>query len=44
MTAQFAQLVDTDRGMISRRIFIEPEIYAAELKQSVTAREPSVRF
>ena len=33
MTTQFAELVDTDRGMISRRIFIEPEIYAAESQQ-----------
>src|SRR6202162_4665960 len=33
MTTQIAALVDTERGMISRRIFIEPEIYEAELKQ-----------
>jgi phenylpropionate dioxygenase-like ring-hydroxylating dioxygenase large terminal subunit len=27
------QLVDADRGLISRRIFIEPEIYEQELRQ-----------
>jgi len=26
-------LVDADRGLISRRIFIEPEIYEQELRQ-----------
>ena len=33
MTAEIAGLVDTERGMISRRIFIEPEIYQTELRQ-----------
>src|ERR1700733_13385406 len=33
MTTEIAGLVDTERGMISRRIFIEPEIYQTELKQ-----------
>ena len=33
MTTQIAALVDTEHGMISRRIFIEPEIYEAELRQ-----------
>ncbi len=33
MTTQIAALVDTERGMISRRIFIEPEIYEAELRR-----------
>jgi len=33
MTTEIAGLVDTARGMISRRIFIEPEIYQTELKQ-----------
>ena len=28
-----AELVDADRGLISRRIFIEPEIYEQELRQ-----------
>jgi phenylpropionate dioxygenase-like ring-hydroxylating dioxygenase large terminal subunit len=28
-----ARLVDSDRGLISRRIFIEPEIYERELEQ-----------
>jgi hypothetical protein len=31
------QLVDTDRGLVSRRIFIEPEIYRQELEQ-ISAR------
>ena len=29
MTTQIAALVDTEHGLISRRIFIEPEIYEA---------------
>jgi phenylpropionate dioxygenase-like ring-hydroxylating dioxygenase large terminal subunit len=33
MTAEFEKLVDTDRGLLSRRIFIEPEIYQRELEQ-----------
>src|SRR5271167_4831680 len=33
MTADISQLVDTDNGMISRRIFIEPEIYEEEQRQ-----------
>jgi phenylpropionate dioxygenase-like ring-hydroxylating dioxygenase large terminal subunit len=33
MGAEIAGLVDTDSGRISRRIFIEPEIYEQELKQ-----------
>ena len=34
MTSAYAgQLVDTDRGLISRRIFIEPEIYEQEQRQ-----------
>jgi phenylpropionate dioxygenase-like ring-hydroxylating dioxygenase large terminal subunit len=31
--ANIASLVDTDRGLVSRRIFIEPEIYEQEMKQ-----------
>jgi phenylpropionate dioxygenase-like ring-hydroxylating dioxygenase large terminal subunit len=31
--ANIAGLVDTDRGLVSRRIFIEPEIYEQEMKQ-----------
>jgi phenylpropionate dioxygenase-like ring-hydroxylating dioxygenase large terminal subunit len=33
MTAEIARLVDSENGMISRRIFIEPEIYEAELRR-----------
>jgi 3-phenylpropionate/trans-cinnamate dioxygenase subunit alpha len=33
MNTDMTQLVDTDRGLISRRIFIEPEIYEQELRQ-----------
>jgi 3-phenylpropionate/trans-cinnamate dioxygenase alpha subunit len=33
MTTDMNQLVDTERGLISRRIFIEPEIYERELQQ-----------
>src|SRR5579863_10334167 len=33
MSAELASLVDSDRGLISRRIFIEPEIYEEELQQ-----------
>jgi nitrite reductase/ring-hydroxylating ferredoxin subunit len=33
MTAEIAGLVDAEHGLISRRIFIEPEIYEAELRQ-----------
>jgi 3-phenylpropionate/trans-cinnamate dioxygenase subunit alpha len=33
MTTEFAGLIDDAHGTISRRIFIEPEIYQAELKQ-----------
>ena len=33
MTAEIAGLVDTEHGMISRRIFIEPEIYETELRR-----------
>jgi 3-phenylpropionate/trans-cinnamate dioxygenase subunit alpha len=33
MTAEMKQLVDTDNGLISRRIFIEPEIYEQELER-----------
>jgi nitrite reductase/ring-hydroxylating ferredoxin subunit len=33
MTASMSALVDSDTGMISRRIFIEPQIYEAELRQ-----------
>src|SRR5438270_1172045 len=33
MGTGMADLVDTDRGLISRRMFIEPEIYAQELEQ-----------
>ncbi len=33
MTADLGHLVDSDSGLISRRIFIEPEIYEAELRQ-----------
>jgi phenylpropionate dioxygenase-like ring-hydroxylating dioxygenase large terminal subunit len=33
MTAEIAALVDAEHGLISRRIFIEPEVYEAELRQ-----------
>ena len=33
MTMETAGLVDAEHGMISRRIFIEPEIYQAELQR-----------
>ena len=33
MTADFARLVDSENGFLSRRIFIEPEIYQAEQRQ-----------
>jgi len=33
MTDTFGGLVDNERGLISRRIFIEPEIYERELQQ-----------
>ena len=33
MVAQVQGLVDSDRGLVSRRIFIEPEIYQQELEQ-----------
>jgi 3-phenylpropionate/trans-cinnamate dioxygenase alpha subunit len=33
MATDVSQLVDADNGMISRRIFIEPEIYEAEQRQ-----------
>jgi phenylpropionate dioxygenase-like ring-hydroxylating dioxygenase large terminal subunit len=33
MATDFGGLVDVENGLISRRIFIEPEIYAQELEQ-----------
>ena len=33
MAQDFRRLVDSDNGLVSRRIFIEPEIYEAEQKQ-----------
>src|SRR6516225_314909 len=33
MTTDFGGLVDVENGLISRRIFIEPEIYAQELER-----------
>ena len=33
MATELASLVDADRGLINRRIFIEPEIYEAEQRQ-----------
>jgi phenylpropionate dioxygenase-like ring-hydroxylating dioxygenase large terminal subunit len=33
MAVELAGLVDAERGLISRRIFIEPEIYEEELRQ-----------
>ena len=33
MTAEMSQLVDYDNGLVSRRIFIEPEIYEQELER-----------
>jgi hypothetical protein len=33
VVTNFAGLVDADNGLISRRIFIEPEIYAQGLDQ-----------
>jgi len=36
MPTEFSGLVDADSGLISRRIFIEPEIYEQELKQIFT--------
>ena len=32
MTASMSALVDPEAGIISRRIFIEPEIYETELR------------
>jgi len=37
MDADISELVDTDRGLISRRIFNDPDIYQQEL-QTVFAR------
>ena len=33
MASEVAGLVDNERGLISRRIFIEPEIYRQELER-----------
>jgi 3-phenylpropionate/trans-cinnamate dioxygenase alpha subunit len=33
MTAEMIRLVDSDNGLVSRRIFIEPEIYEQELER-----------
>jgi len=33
MTSDLGSLVDSERGLVSRRIFIEPEIYEKELQQ-----------
>ena len=33
MATDLGRLVDADNGLISRRIFIEPEIYAQELER-----------
>ena len=33
MSGDMHELVDADRGLVSRRIFIEPEIYEQELRQ-----------
>ncbi|HJZ14257.1 MAG TPA: Rieske 2Fe-2S domain-containing protein [Stellaceae bacterium] len=33
MTAELSQLVDDGNGLVSRRIFIEPEIYQQELER-----------
>jgi phenylpropionate dioxygenase-like ring-hydroxylating dioxygenase large terminal subunit len=33
VTAELGSLVDSERGLLSRRIFIEPEIYERELQQ-----------
>src|SRR5437660_6642453 len=33
MTAEMSRMVDDDNGLISRRIFIEPEIYQQELER-----------
>ena len=33
MATDISQLIDADRGLISRRIFIEPEIYEEELQR-----------
>ncbi len=33
MAAEAGMLVDTDRGLLNRRIFIEPQIYRQELEQ-----------
>ena len=33
MASEVAGLVDNQRGLISRRIFIEPEIYRQELER-----------
>ena len=44
MTSAMDRLVDAERGSISRRIFIEPEIYEKELQQSsVKLRVPARR-
>ncbi|MGA7260068.1 MAG: aromatic ring-hydroxylating dioxygenase subunit alpha, partial [Stellaceae bacterium] len=33
MTAEMSRLVDDNKGLVSRRIFIEPEIYEQELER-----------
>ncbi|MGB9645055.1 MAG: Rieske 2Fe-2S domain-containing protein, partial [Stellaceae bacterium] len=33
MTAEMNRLVDDNKGLVSRRIFIEPEIYEQELER-----------
>src|ERR1700749_3856289 len=33
MTAEMSRMVDENKGLISRRIFIEPEIYEQELER-----------
>ena len=33
MVAEIQGLVDTERGLVSRRIFIEPDIYQQELER-----------
>jgi hypothetical protein len=34
MTTNLGGLIDAENGLISRRIFIEPEIYAQELERT----------
>ena len=42
MATDTGKLVDADRGLIDRRIFIEPEIYEEELRQIADVTEADI--